>query len=969
MGLTKNYLRYQHESTFGVVAASQTGSSIKYLRLRNSKDRIVAVPAGEYVYFWDLKTKQIVNKLDYHADNASEVTVIECHHGGHARTNLIAVGYANGHVRLFEYETGMLKSTFTGHRTPISALAFDRTGSRLASGGKDCSIVLWDVVGERGLFSLKGHKNSISKLAFLYNEEHQRDLLISSSVDAVSTIKFWDLQLQHCFFTLPGHSNGVWSFVLIKNGTRLITGSTGPELKVYSILFLTDGGTTNLPKASMYDEDGVEVGSPEVEYGLQVRYLGNILRNSTAISNRVQDIFVDPSENLIVCHSIDKNVEFYSIRSDEEALNYAKKQTKKAIKRQMKRKRDEEGDVETVDDGSEVLESNLTKPVNSLDDLEPQRLVDCEINRKLGFERLPEKIRSADVIRTIRKDRSQCYMLAVITSSNRIDQFMFDLEKESKEDRLQLLASVDNPGHRTDVRNVSISSDNSLILSTSAESAKLWRLESRLCLMTVELDHGACCAFVNAQHIDGANFKNRFAVVATMKGYLNLLDLAQGEIIQTISVCDNDKPLTSIYPLPDRTGLVCASEDGHVRFYTYLWKTMKDENNQELTILNLEEGRILQFQEGVTGVIVSSDNRFLAVSLLDSTVRIHFLDTFKYFLTLYGHKFPVTTMDISSDNTLLVTGSPDKNIKIWGLDFGDCHKSIFAHEDAITCVRFVPKTHQIFSCGRDKQIKQWDCDHFIKIQTLRKHMGEVWNIAVSPNGKYIVSASHDKSLRLYRKTEEILVPSEEEEVERELEDERNVFEKQENIILGNTNLETGLAAKMTIDTVKSTDRLIEAIEVFLIEQDKQLEYLKRCELADARGEKRPAEPEKDPLLMTVMTSDHSRFILEVIRRIKPSELEEILITLPFDYVRKLITITLDLLKKGWDVELLVRCSTFLLRVNFGQVSSCPDLSPKIHELKKVILDRTYILRDCAGFNLMALEHLKQQRQYSSTKVT
>lgn len=248
-------------------------------------------------------------------------------------------------------------------------------------------------------------------------------------------------------------------------------------------------------------------------------------------------------------------------------------------------------------------------------------------------------------------------------------------------------------------------------------------------------------------------------------------------------------------------------------------------------------------------------------------------------------------------------------------------------------------------------------------------MGEVWNIAVSPNGKYIVSASHDKSLRLYRKTEEILVPSEEEEVERELEDERNVFEKQENIILGNTNLETGLAAKMTIDTVKSTDRLIEAIEVFLIEQDKQLEYLKRCELADARGEKRPAEPEKDPLLMTVMTSDHSRFILEVIRRIKPSELEEILITLPFDYVRKLITITLDLLKKGWDVELLVRCSTFLLRVNFGQVSSCPDLSPKIHELKKVILDRTYILRDCAGFNLMALEHLKQQRQYSSTKVT
>lgn len=57
------------------------------------------------------------------------------------------------------------------------------------------------------------------------------------------------------------------------------------------------------------------------------------------------------------------------------------------------------------------------------------------------------------------------------------------------------------------------------------------------------------------------------------------------------------------------------------------------------------------------------------------------MDTFKFFLTLYGHKLPVLCMDISSDGDLIVTGSADKNLKIWGLDFGDCHKSIFAHAD------------------------------------------------------------------------------------------------------------------------------------------------------------------------------------------------------------------------------------------------------------------------------------------------
>lgn len=85
--------------------------------------------------------------------------------------------------------------------------------------------------------------------------------------------------------------------------------------------------------------------------------------------------------------------------------------------------------------------------------------------------------------------------------------------------------------------------------------------------------------------------------------------------------------------------------------------------------------------------------------------------TLKFFLSLYGHKLPVLSLDISSDNTLLVTASSDKNVKLWGLDFGDCHKSIFAHDDSIMQVLFVPNTHYFFTCGKDKIIKQWDGDN------------------------------------------------------------------------------------------------------------------------------------------------------------------------------------------------------------------------------------------------------------------
>ena len=80
--------------------------------------------------------------------------------------------------------------------------------------------------------------------------------------------------------------------------------------------------------------------------------------------------------------------------------------------------------------------------------------------------------------------------------------------------------------------------------------------------------------------------------------------------------------------------------------------------------------------------------------------QVFFADTLKFFLSLYGHKLPVTAMDVSADSQLIATGSADKNLKIWGLDFGDCHKSIFAHDEGITAVRFVPGTHLLFTASK-----------------------------------------------------------------------------------------------------------------------------------------------------------------------------------------------------------------------------------------------------------------------------
>ena len=85
--------------------------------------------------------------------------------------------------------------------------------------------------------------------------------------------------------------------------------------------------------------------------------------------------------------------------------------------------------------------------------------------------------------------------------------------------------------------------------------------------------------------------------------------------------------------------------------------------------LSLCHVKTLKMSDDVLSICHSPDGRLLAVALLDTTVKIFFIDTlkvvlcvcvimklkmnvFQFFLSLYGHKLPVLSMDISSVRSL-----------------------------------------------------------------------------------------------------------------------------------------------------------------------------------------------------------------------------------------------------------------------------------------------------------------------------
>ena len=71
-----------------------------------------------------------------------------------------AVGYADGSIRLWSASEKSVIATFNGHKKAVTALAFDDAGARLASGSQDTDLILWDVVGEAGLFRYSTPHNS-----------------------------------------------------------------------------------------------------------------------------------------------------------------------------------------------------------------------------------------------------------------------------------------------------------------------------------------------------------------------------------------------------------------------------------------------------------------------------------------------------------------------------------------------------------------------------------------------------------------------------------------------------------------------------------------------------------------------------------------------------------------------------------------------------------------------------------------
>ncbi|XP_071700962.1 uncharacterized protein [Rutidosis leptorrhynchoides] len=884
--MVKSYLRYEPATAFGVISSPE--SNITY----DTTGKHLLAPALEKIGVWQVRQGVCVKTLTPSTQSHGPSIAVTSISAIPSSSSLIASGHADGSIRIWDCEKGTCETTLNGHKGATCILRFNKTGSLLASGSKDNDIVLWDVIGEVGLFRLRGHRDQVTDLVFLDSGKK----LVSASKDKF--LRVWDLDTQHCTQIIGGHYSEVWSVDVDPDERYLVTGSADAELRFYTI------NHEDVTGQSISENGQTDTNDSSVENKWQtLKLFGEIQRQS---KDRVATVRFNKSGNLLACQVAGKTVEIYRVLDEAES----KRKAKRRINRKKEKKSIEKTDYELKDDG------NLTM------------VTVADVFKLLQTIRANKKICSFSFSPV--SSKKSLATLALSLNNNLLEVYSVDSNSTTKTSAIEL------QGHRSDIRSVTISSDNTLLMSTSHNCVKIWNPSTGSCIRTIDSGFGLCSLFVPG---------NKYAVIGTKSGTLEIIDVRSGTCVEVVQA--HTGSVQSIVPTPDGDGFVTGSLDHDVKFWEYETTQAPNQDSVNLTVTNV---RTLTMNDDVTVVTVSPDGKHIAVALLDFTVKVYYTDTLKFHVPLYGHKLPVLCMDISSDGDLIVTGSADKNLGIWGMDFGDRHKSLFAHADCVTEVKFVLNTHYVFSVGKDRLVKYWDADKFQLLLTLEGHHAEIWCLSISKRADFLVTGSHDRSIRRWDRTEEPFFLEEENEKRMEemfeAEHDNRYLPQQELPMEGAVTV----AGKQTQETLSATDSIIEALDL----AEDELKRIAEHEEKKRNG--KDAEFRTNVFMRGLSPSD---YILQAVSKVHTNDLEQALLALPFSDALKLLSYVKDWSSNPDKVEVVCRIVTVLLQLHHNQLVATATTRPLLSLLKDILHARVKECKDTIGFNLAAMDHLKQ----------
>lgn len=274
------------------------------------------------VHIRDVDTGRLIRTVSGHSDWVWRVAFSPgSRHGegGH----LLASASMDHTVRVWDTRTWQMCCVLKGHMGGIQALAFSPDGELLAAGGKDGTLILWNLgngCGPHGgqIFrTLRGHTNWVLSTAFSPDGE------LLASADADQTILFWDIHTGEVSAMLTGHSNGVQEIAFSPDGALLASASWDRTVRLWDVarreVRHVLRGHTDIAQGVAFSPDGRTLASTSYDgtvrlWDVAAGQAGHVLEGHT---NWVHYVAFSPDSRLLASCSGDETIKLWDPESGD----------------------------------------------------------------------------------------------------------------------------------------------------------------------------------------------------------------------------------------------------------------------------------------------------------------------------------------------------------------------------------------------------------------------------------------------------------------------------------------------------------------------------------------------------------------------------------------------------------------------------------------------------------------------------
>jgi len=652
-----------------------------------------------------------------------------------------------------------------GHRDTVTVFTVSPNGHWLATGSRDTSIRLWDLLSKnpaKNSIVLNGHRQVITAIAI------SPDGRFLASGDWGGVIRLWDLRdVPVELDILYGQASAITTLVFSPDGNWLASGSSDTTIALWDLKSTSIrsslrwlGGMQNPVSNIIFSQDGKWLATKD---GLESIWLWNIkFLNAPATILRHGDSDIttfsfSPDSRWVATAGTDANIRIWELRADDEPINRYQILTGHLDKIfRLAFSSDSRWIVSCSSDESirvwDLTASDVKASVKVFYGHE-------DAISSLSFSSDGKRLASGDIDGSVRlwsfdsmvenTDQSPDQVI-LQNNDGAIEKLVFDPTNH-------WLASsrVDNVLELWDLRNVTSSrpsvklydvngsnyqftSDGHWLITASSEpnaNLRLWdmTLDNPFENANVFLDHtGRTFVFLSANGSWLATYSydvNDTSVV--------LRNLAQPDSTPIKIDYHTDK-VNDIEFNPASTLLATASSDNSA----CLWDVSSSMIDHEPTkCFKGHRGRI-------TSLDFSPDGRWLATGSDDQTIRLWNLDGGATLDTvILNASNRVTNVNIAPDGNWLIAKTADLTIQLWNLSVITDPKPVTFDDmpKAVSAVAFSPDGHWLAMAGREGLVQIWQLDSSLtqlaNSHKLPKLFVGIRALQFSSNGLQLAAAS------------------------------------------------------------------------------------------------------------------------------------------------------------------------------------------------------------------------------------